>query len=216
VSLASAIGRIHRAGPLAVTRHDLARNLRSQILRGVRHARHDVFGAAASVDEFDVNSHTFGLVASVGLYDALTHTHRFQRFAAQQRAWLLGGDPWGVTAMVGVGHTFPNCMQHQVANLSGTLDGRPPLDVGAVVNGPNGKGNFEGGLGGFQTGMRHCTSAARQLTRFDGHGSRYVDDVRAWQTDEPALDMTGSAIIAAAAQLHLHPHARVGASGVAP
>jgi hypothetical protein len=199
-----------------VTRHDLARNLRSQILRGVRHARHDVFGAAASVDEFDVNSHTFGLVASVGLYDALTHTHRFQRFAAQQRAWLLGGDPWGVTAMVGVGHTFPNCMQHQVANLSGTLDGRPPLDVGAVVNGPNGKGNFEGGLGGFQTGMRHCTSAARQLTRFDGHGSRYVDDVRAWQTDEPALDMTGSAIIAAAAQLHLHPHARVGASGVAP
>ena len=121
----------------------------------------------------------------------LTHTDRYQRFATEQRTWLLGGDPWGVTAMVGVGHAFPNCMQHQVANLSGTLDGSPPLDVGAVVNGPNGKGNFEGGLGGFQTGMRHCTSAARHLSLFDGHGSRYVDDVRAWQTDEPALDMTG-------------------------
>ena len=119
VSLASAMSRIHTAGPLAVTRHDLARNLRSQILRGVRHARHDVFGAAASVDEFDVNSHTFGLIASVGLYDALTHSDRFQRFASEQRTWLLGGDPWGVTAMVGVGHAFPNCMQHQVANLSG-------------------------------------------------------------------------------------------------
>ncbi len=209
VSLASAMSRIHAVGPLAVTRHDLAHNLRAQILRGVRHARHDVFRAAASVDEFDVNSHTFGLVASVGLYDALTHSDRYQRFASDQRTWLLGGDPWGVTAMVGVGHAFPNCMQHQVANLSGTLDGRPPIDVGAVVNGPNGRGNFEGGLGGFQTGMRHCTSAARHLTRYDGHGSRYVDDVRAWQTDEPALDMTGSAVIAAAAQLHLHAHARL-------
>ena len=55
--------------------------------------------------------------------------------------------------------------------------------------------------------MRHCTAGSRQLTAFDGHGSRYVDDVRSWQTDEPALDMTGAAVIAAAAQLRLHPHA---------
>ena len=55
--------------------------------------------------------------------------------------------------MVGIGRRFPLCMQHQVANLSGTLDGSPPVDVGAVVNGPNGKDNFEGGLGGFQDGM---------------------------------------------------------------
>ena len=46
----------------------------------------------------------------------------------------------------------------------------PPIDVGAVVNGPNGKDNFEGGLGGFQDGMRHCTAASRRLDRFDGHG----------------------------------------------
>jgi len=210
VSLAHAMRAIHGAGHLAVSRRDLTRNLRSQILRGVRHARHDAFGAAVSVDEFDANSHTFGLIASVGLYDGLTHSDRFQPFASAQRTWLLGGDPWGVTAMVGIGHAFPNCMQHQVANLSGHLDGSPPPDAGAVVNGPNGKDNFDGGLGGFQTGMRHCTSAARGLTRFDGHGSRYVDDVRAWQTDEPALDMTGAAVIAAAAQLHLHPRAPIG------
>jgi endoglucanase len=55
--------------------------------------------------------------------------------------------------------------------------------------------------------MVRCTGASRALGRFDGHGSRYVDDVRAWQTDEPALDMTGAAIVAAAAQLHLHPGA---------
>lgn len=195
---------------LAVTRADLVGDLAAQIRHGRAHARHDPFGASEPVDQFDANSHTFGLVATVGLYDALTHSRRFQGFASLQRTWLLGGDPWGVSAMVGVGHRFPLCMQHQVANLSGSLDGTPPIDVGAVVNGPNGKDNFEGGLGGFQDGMRHCAATAG-LRRFDGHGGRYVDDVRSWQTDEPALDMTGAAIIAAAAQLRLHPRARVAA-----
>jgi endoglucanase len=35
---------------------------------------------------------------------------------------------------------------------------------------------------------------------FNTDDSRFVDDVRAWQTDEPALDMTGAAIIGAALQ----------------
>jgi endoglucanase len=196
-------------GHLAVRAKDLVGHLQGQIERGRRHARHDPFGAAESVAEFDANSHTFGLIASVALYDRLTSTHRYRGFATLERTWLLGGDPWGVTAMVGIGQRFPLCMQHQVANLSGSLDGSPPLDVGAVVNGPNGKDNFEGGLGGFQDGMRHCTTASRRLDRFDGHGGRYVDDVRAWQTDEPALDMTGAAIIAAAAELALRPGAEV-------
>jgi endoglucanase len=214
-ALASALRSVPH-GRLAVSRADLVADLRHQIRRGITHSRHDPFGAAESVDEFDANSHTFGLIATVALYDRLTHSHRFQGFASLERTWLLGGDPWGVTAMVGIGHRFPLCMQHQVANLSGTLDGTRPVDVGAVVNGPNGKDNFEGGLGGFQTGMRHCTAASRRLDRFDGHGSRYVDDVRSWQTDEPALDMTGAAVVAAAAQLALHPHARVAGRLPAP
>ncbi|MGC4111581.1 MAG: glycoside hydrolase family 9 protein [Nocardioides sp.] len=207
----ASLARAMRAVPhghVAVSRHDLVGDLAAQIRRGVAHARTDPLGAAEPVDEFDANSHTFALVATVGLYDALTGTRRFQGFASLQRTWLLGGDPWGVSAMVGVGHRFPQCMQHQVANLSGTLHGKPPLDVGAVVNGPNGQDNFEGGLGGFQDGMRHC-ARSHGLKQYDGQNSRYVDDVRSWQTDEPALDMTGAAIIAAAAQLRIHPHARV-------
>jgi hypothetical protein len=196
-------------GRLAVRSRDLIGHLRGQIERGRRHARHDPFGGAESVAEFDANSHTYGLIASVALYDRLTRTHRYRGFASLERTWLLGGDAWGVTSMVGIGHRFPLCMQHQVANLSGSLDGSPPVDVGAVVNGPNGRDNFEGGLGGFQDGMRHCAASAR-LQRFDGHGGRYVDDVRAWQTDEPALDMTGAAIIAAAAELGIRPGTPVG------
>ena len=50
--------------------------------------------------------------------------------------------------------------------------------------------------------------------RYDGSGSVYLDDVRSWQTDEPALDMTGAAIIAAAAQLGLSSFALDGAQSV--
>ena len=192
VSLAAAMAQDPRAGPLAVTRHDLVATCAPRSGAESGTPATTSFGAAASVDDFDVNSHTFGLIATVGLYDALTHTHRFQRFASRAadlapRRRPVGGDArwsaWVTRSRTACSTRSPTCAAPSTA--------RPPLDVGAVVNGPNGKGNFDGGLGGFQTGMRHCTSAARRLTGFDGHGSRYVDDVRAWQTDEPALDMTG-------------------------
>jgi endoglucanase len=79
--------------------------------------------------------------------------------------------------------------------------GTAPIDTGAVVNGPNGSANFSGGLGGYQTGMVACPANGKDpFAAFDGKGSKFVDDVRAWQSDEPALDMTGSAVLAAALQ----------------
>jgi endoglucanase len=198
-SLADAMVEVAH-GHLEVTRGQLTKDLARQIRIGVGHARHDPFRAAVDVTEFDANSHSFGLVASVALYDRLTDSHRFRGFATAVRTWLLGGNPWGVSAMVGIGSSYPRCMQHQVANLAHAPD------LGAVVNGPNGAGNFEGGLGGFQDDMEHCSRPG--YAAFDGQGSRYVDDVRAWQTDEPALDMTGAAILAAAAALSLDPKSR--------
>ena len=99
--------------------------------------------------------------------------------------------------MVGVGHNFPHCMQHVVANLSGSLDGRAPLVRGAVVNGPNDASLFSGGLGGRFTAMRRCPANGGDRYRaLSGHGSRFVDDVRSWQTVEPALDFTAAASLA--------------------
>ncbi len=184
-------------GSLEVSRRQLTRDLARQLQSGVRQARHDPFGAPVDLTEFDANSHSFGLVATAALYERLTGSHRFRTFATRVRTWLLGGNPWGVSAMVGIGSSYPRCMQHQVANLADAPD------LGAVVNGPNGADNFEGGLGGFQDGMRHCSRP--RYAAFDGRGSRYVDDVRAWQTDEPALDMTAAAVLAGAAQLSLGP-----------
>ena len=197
------IRAIRRAGApqaLAVTTQGLVLDLGRQIELGVAHASTDPFGAAGDYTNFDVDSHTFGWIATVGMYDQVTGNHRFDAFATQQRGWLFGANAWGASFMVGEGSNFPACMQHQVANLSGSLDGEPPVAVGAVVNGPNNPSQFQGGLGALQTGMRKCPNAPDAYTRFSSHSSRYVDDVRAWQTDEPALDMTGAAIIAAAYQ----------------
>jgi endoglucanase len=200
--LIRAMAQTRLAAGLQVRRSDLVANLRDQIMGAVRHARHDPFRAGKPYDEFDVNSHTFALIATVGLFRQVTGSSRFDAFATSQRNWLLGGNPWGVSAMVGVGSRFPLCMQHQIANLKGTTDGTPPIDVGAVVNGPNSAGIFRGGLGGFQDAMVRCPGTPGSAYRpYDGRGSRYVDDVRSWQTDEPALDMTGAAILAAAVQL---------------
>jgi endoglucanase len=193
-SLADAMAEVPH-GDLEVSRRQLTKDLARQLRIGAGRARHDPFGTPVDVTEFDANSHSFGLVATAALYEHLTHSHRFRTFATDVRTWLLGGNPWGVSAMVGIGSSYPRCMQHQVANLASAPD------LGAVVNGPNGAGNFEGGLGGFQDGMRHCSRPGYRA--FHALGSRYVDDVRAWQTDEPALDMTAAAILAAAAQLSL-------------
>jgi endoglucanase len=93
--------------------------------------------------------------------------------------------------MIGVGSRFPRCPQHVVANLNGRRD---RLLVGAVVNGPNDRSLFEDGLGEFFDEGRSCHTAG--YGAFTGHGSRYVDDVRSWQTVEPAIDFTAAAALA--------------------
>jgi endoglucanase len=78
-----------------------------------------------------------------------------------------------------------------VANLTGdTL-------LGGVVNGPNDRGLFADGLGEFFDNSTKCPANGRDRYRaFTGHGSRFVDDVRSWQTVEPAIDFTATAALA--------------------
>jgi hypothetical protein len=84
-----------------------------------------------------------------------------------------------------------------VANLSGSLDGSRPVLRGAVVNGPNDATLFDDGLGDFFDTGRTCPpDGGDPYAAFTGHGSRLVDDVRSWQTVEPALDFTATAVLA--------------------
>jgi endoglucanase len=171
--------------------------MRAQLARGLRAARHDPFRAAVTYDDFDAAPHAFGLAATAALYHRLTHSTRFDALGTEQRDWALGANAWGASLMIGVGSRFPRCPQHVVANLRGSRDGRAPYLVGAVVNGPNDKGLFADGLGEFFDEGRTCPPRhTDRFRRFTGHGSRYVDDVRSWQTVEPAIDFTAAAALA--------------------
>ncbi|MHA6764286.1 glycoside hydrolase family 9 protein [Streptacidiphilus sp. PAMC 29251] len=196
--LATAIRRAGSPAGLAVTRADLIGDLKAQVASAAKTSAADIFRAGGDYTNFDVDSHSFGFISTEALYRAASGDHSYQAFAGEQRAWLLGGNAWGTSFMVGAGTTFPDCTGSQIPNLSGSLNGKAPVDTGAVVNGPNSTDIFSDGLGDLQDGTRKCEKDS--FTEFTGHGSEYVDDVRSWQTSEEALDMTGSAILAGALQ----------------
>ncbi|WP_406358136.1 glycoside hydrolase family 9 protein [Streptomyces sp. NBC_00658] len=175
---------------------ELHEDLRRQLDDGVARAGNDPFGAGAVYDDFDAVPHTFGLVATARLYSKATGDTAYAAFAGRQRGWALGANPWGTSFMIGAGEVYPHCPEHQLANLGGSRDGKGAILRGAVVNGPNEASKLEE-LNGFPT-MKKCTAAppTGSWTDFDGNGARYVDDVGAWQTVEPALDFTTTALLA--------------------
>jgi hypothetical protein len=90
---------------------------------------------------------------------------------------------------------FTHCPQHQVANLAGSLTGGREVLVGAVVNGPNGAENFEDI--GIPDGARACPVDGRnRFAAFDRADARFLDDVRAWPSVEPAIDFTSTGMLA--------------------
>ncbi|WP_249161826.1 glycoside hydrolase family 9 protein [Actinospica acidithermotolerans] len=177
---------------LAVTSSSLIANLKAQLSAAVTKAGSDIFRAGGDYTNFDVDSHTFGFISIEALYQKASGDTEYAAFASEQRDWLLGDNAWGTSFVAGVGTTYPKCMGGQIENLNSAVD------VGAVVNGPNGTSNFSGGLGSLMTGMAKCENDS--FTTFTGKGGEYVDDVRSWQSSEPALDMTGSLVLAGALQ----------------
>jgi hypothetical protein len=194
---ADLVRALEAADAAAPLRNRLLGDMRAQIERGATRSRHDPFAAGATYDDFDVAPHTFGLVATALLYRALTNDAAFDAFATSQRDWALGANAWGESLMIGVGQDFPRCPQHVVANLSGRQDGKAPLLVGAIVNGPNDASLFADGLDDFFANGHACPPVPGDaLAAFTGHGSRFVDDVSAWQTVEPAIDFDAAAALA--------------------
>jgi endoglucanase len=83
-------------------------------------------------------------------------------------------------------------MQHQVANIRGSLNGSPPVLRGALVEGPNSYSAH-----GRLPGMRTCPAdGVDRFARFDGHGAVFVDNVQSYDTVEPAIDLTAASPLA--------------------
>ncbi len=196
VDLHRTIDLVGDPGDLAISQARLRRDLRRQLDDGARQADRDPFGIGYAYG-FDVASHLFGLVATAVAYGQLTGSDQYADLATGQLAAIFGANAWGTSLVVGAGTTFPNCLQHQVANLNGSRDGSALLLLGAVVNGPNEPSQFR--HLGLPSDARACPPGGGDAFKpFTGHGGRYLDNVKAWPAVEPAIDFTATSVLALA------------------
>ncbi len=180
---------------LDVTKAALLKDIKKQLDNGIAQAKTDPFGAGRTYADFDFTSHSQGLAIMASLYDELSGTHTYAEFGRRQLGVILGSNPWGTSLIVGAGSTFPVCMQHQVANLVGSLDGTRPLVKGAAVNGPNGAENFEDL--GLMSEMRACPpDGSDPFAPFNNEIAVYLDSVISWPSVEPAIDFVATTPLA--------------------
>jgi len=176
---------------LEVSQADLVRDLRLQLQHAMAQAISDPFGFGYPWDTYDTATHGAGLSVVAREYALLTHSEIADQFSRRWASNILGANAWGSSFIVGDGEVFPDCMQHQVANIVGSLDGKQPRLNGALVEGPN---SFT--ATGLLDGMRKCPAGGGNVFRqFDGNGAVYRDDEQSYSTVEPAIDLTAGSFL---------------------
>ena len=181
---------------LAVTQAQLLADLKKQLDAAVAQGGTEPFGFGFPWNTYDTTSHGAGLSVMASEYDQLTGTSTYAVYADRWLANILGANAWGLSLIVGDGSTFPHCIQHQIANLVGNLNGGSPVLVGAAVEGPNG-----GATKGAVSGMIACpTSGGDVFAPFNGHGAQFLDNMQSYSNTEPAIDLTASSPLAFARQ----------------
>ncbi|HUB87057.1 MAG TPA: glycoside hydrolase family 9 protein [Verrucomicrobiae bacterium] len=194
--LCRALDKSGGVNQLEVTRAELLSSLKRQLDGAVSRSEKDSFGLGLRYTSGDLVPHILGLVVEAGCYDDLTGTDTYADFARRQLNFVLGANAWGTSFIVGAGKTFPFHMQHQVANLAGSLDGTPPVVLGATVDGPA-RGRNSGGGDGTPDGARATPwpGGKNPYAVFSGQGVQFTDDVGSWATVEPADDYTAPTIL---------------------
>ena len=127
------------------------------------------------------NNLTTALATQCLIYERMTGDASFHEFAAKQRDWLLGRNPWGYcmfTELGSVSPKDPHLMTMQITK-------RPVR--GGLVDGPVYERIFKS-LKGV------AITEPDPLAAFQGQAV-YHDDVQDYSTDEPTMDGTASAIL---------------------
>jgi endoglucanase len=167
-------------------------DLAAQLTVAEHNAAGDPFALGLQLGSGDATPHAFGLYITNALYQRYGGSGRFAAFAQQQLNFALGANAWGSSFVVGAGSAFPHCLQSEIANLSGSLTGTGPIQLGATVDGPSDPANFEG-LGTVD-GMRACSAGS--YAPFDTPAAAYEDNVVSWPSVEPADDYTAASLLA--------------------
>jgi len=197
---------------LAISQAGVRRQLLRQVGDAMAQARKDAWGFGYQWNYGDTTSHGTGLsvMASEAYY--LTQSRDYDVYSQRWLANILGTNAWGSSFIVGDGNTFPNCIQHQVANLAGALNGSSggtPVLWGAAVEGPAGYATS-----GVVDGMILCpANGVDTFKKFNGNdgpfdGSRfavYEDDMQSYSTTEPAIDLAATSFLMGSWRMAQHP-----------
>jgi len=128
------------------------------------------------------NNLVVALVTQCHFYERMTGDARFRGFAARNRDWLLGRNPWGHTMFTDVGSVFPKDVHLQTTKLTGRSV------RGGLVDGPVSERIFRS-----QRGV--SITEPDPLAPFQDQRAVYHDDIKDYVSNEPTMDGTASAIL---------------------
>jgi endoglucanase len=187
---------------LAISESGIRKQFLQQVTDAISQAGTDPWGFGYEWQDGDTTSHGAGLsvMASEAYY--LTQSKSYDTYSQRWLANILGTNSWGSSFIVGDGSTFPNCIQHQVANLAGALNGTSggtPVLWGAASEGPAGYTSS-----GVVGDMILCpANGVDTFKKFNGNAGAfdasqkavYQDNVQSYSTTEPAIDLTSTSFL---------------------
>jgi endoglucanase len=187
---------------LAMTEGGIRRQLLNQVDDAITQAGTDAWGFGAAWNS-DTTSHGAGIAVMASEAAYVTGDPTYDTYARNWLANILGANAWGSSFIVGDGSsTFPNCIQHQVANIAGALNGTEggvPVLWGASTEGPS----YAASAGGLD-GMLPCpANGGNTFKIFNGNDGPYnsspytvyKDNVQSYTTTEPAIDLTATSFL---------------------
>jgi peptidoglycan/xylan/chitin deacetylase (PgdA/CDA1 family) len=127
------------------------------------------------------NNLLVALVTQCLLYERMTGDHQYREFAAKQRDWLLGRNPWGYSMFGEIGAVSPKHPHLMTMELTGRAV------RGGLVDGPVYERIFKS-LKGV------AITEPDPLAQFQGPAV-YHDDIQDYSSNEPTMDGTASAIL---------------------
>src|ERR1035438_5409735 len=176
---------------LAVSKSSIRKQFLRQVGDAISQAGTDPWGFGNQWSSGDTTSHGAGLAVMASEAYYLTGSRSYDTYSRRWLANSLGANAWGSSFIVGDGSTFPNCIQHQVANLAGALNGTSggtPVLWGAASEGP-----AFAATSGLVGGMIKCPAdGGNPFKIFDNPSipAVYKDNVQSYSTTEPAIDLT--------------------------
>jgi endoglucanase len=181
---------------LAVNQAAIKAQFLKQVGDAITQSGNDAWGFGAAWNS-DTTSHGAGISVMAGEAHYLTGTAEYDTYSRRWLANILGANAWGSSFIVGDGSaTFPNCIQHQVANLAGTLNGTSggtPVLWGAAS-----EGSSYAATSGLVGGMIKCpANGGNPFKIFDNPSipAVYKDNVQSYSTTEPAIDLTSTSFL---------------------